>query len=322
LRSVTSRREVRARGTPEEFRLRRVDVDPQSAADPAVDTTVGELLRVELERRGLLLDAASYAAAAEPAEREGTQLLRVALERCYGAGAALEFEDAETAARLASALTFGSVTARVLAPRAGRGVELACAIFNLGIGLVDSLCDDRPELGLALLELDLLDARDGRGWLRASAPPVLLADHTAAFAIEMIETFFELVKTDVGNRLESALAAERLSIGRSGTDDELVESSRLTSVLPFEIIATLAGGDLRAATQLGEALWRIDDLVDLEQDRHTGALNAIVLGSIDVDSAAAEAAEKLAAGLSGAATDDRVLFLYFVQRYVGVTSPH
>src|SRR5262249_55645230 len=153
---------------------------------------------------------------------------------CYGAGVALEFEGDETAARLAAALTFGAVTARVLAPRVGRGVELVCAIFNLGIGLVDSLCDERPELRLGLLELDLLAARDGRGWLRASAPPALLADHTAAFAVEAIETFFELVRTDVSDQLERALSAERQSIERRGTDDELVETSRLTSVLPFE----------------------------------------------------------------------------------------
>jgi len=274
---------------------------------------------MKLGQQGLLLEPAAAAAAAAAAEHEGAQLLRSALEHCYGAGVALEFEGGETAARLGAALTFGSVTARVLAPRAGRDVELVCAIFNLGIGLVDSLCDERPELGLALLELDVLGAREGRGWLSKSAPPALLADHTAAFAVEVIETFFELVHTDVSDQLERALTAERQSIERRGTDDELVESSRLTSVLPFEIIAELAGGDSHAATRLGEALWRIDDLVDLEEDRRTGALNAVALGSIDVEAAAEEAAGKLAAALSETTTTDRALFLFFVQRYAGLT---
>jgi len=48
-------------------------------------------------------------------------------------------------------------------------------------------------------------------------------------------------------------------------------------VLPFEIIETLATGATTAAgTDLGEAMWRIDDLVDLGRDASSGALNWIV----------------------------------------------
>ena len=131
--------------------------------------------------------------------------------------------------------------------------------------------------------------------------------------------------------------------------EQLIECSRLTSVLPFQIIETLAGGadappSRRAGTLLGEAMWRIDDLVDLCDDARSGALNGVLLAatpdagvrsgrdlsaalerllaSTDIACAAAEAAERLLAGLQrcgGDAADDHGrLFLYFVQRYAGI----
>jgi hypothetical protein len=317
-----------------------------------IEEAVVRSLRSELGARGLLLNRDRVAAAEAEAAREGARLLPLALGRCYGTGtAAVEFESERVAARLAAALAFGAVTARVLAePELEPERELICALFNMGIGLVDGLCDGDPTAGASLLELvqahDLGAAAATprlRGWLRASLPPALAADATAAFAADVIEAFFEtlhlaypadgwlVLRRSVGVRLRAALEAEQQTVAGSAAADRgrLLESSRLTSVLPFEIIATLAGGAaIGAATQLGEAMWLIDDLVDLADDCGTGALNGLVLrapGGADLErllhstavpDAAAEAAEKLESGLLGRAGTDA--FLYFVQSYAGL----
>ena len=119
----------------------------------------------------------------------------------------------------------------------------------------------------------------------------------SAFTVEIIEVFFETLhavypgeawlhlRAASAAQLDAALEAER-AVGRRGggpTDRErLIECSRLTSVLPFEIIETLAAGGRAhdrpsAGTLLGEAMWRIDDLVDLCQDARSGALNSVLL---------------------------------------------
>ena len=169
----------------------------------------------------------------------------------------------------------------------------SCATFNLGIGLVDGLCDEDAETGAALLELvqgqDVASAAAeprGRGWLHTTLPTALAEDHTVAFTVDIIEAFFEKLhdvypdeawlqqRRGVGTQLEAALEAERRSVVRpadGATREQLIECSRLTSVLPFQIIEVLAGGDhapteRTAGTLLGEAMWRIDDLVDLCED--------------------------------------------------------
>ena len=227
-------------------------------------------------------------------------------------------------------------------------------MFNLGIGLVDGLCDEDAETGGALLELvqgsDLAKAAEeprARGWLRSTLPPVLAEDPTVAFTVDIIEAFFETLhavypdeawlqqRRGVGSQLGAALEAERQSVIRSSDQtarEQLIECSRLTSVLPFQIIETLAGGDHArpteptAGTQLGEAMWLIDDLVDLCQDARSGSLNGVLLAattgagrpgerdvlaalerlldSTDIACAAADAAEKLLAGLQLAGDGD------------------
>jgi hypothetical protein len=343
--------------------MRRVEIP--AAIEQAVGDAVAHRLEAELGERGLLLAGEDLAAAAAEAARSGTHLLTSLIHRCYPilrqADGEVEFDfgGERGAARLRAALAFGATTARVLAPSLHNNPDraLICATFNLGIGLVDSLCDADAKTGGTLLELiralDLAAVAGKprtRGWLRSALLPVLAADPSAAMTTDVIETFFEMLhdvypdgawRRRLGARLGAALAAERASIAppASATRAELREWSRLTSVLPFEIIETLAGSEQvhappTAGTQLGEAMWRIDDLVDLCEDARAGALNGILLASghndvvraleqllasTDIASAARQAADDLHSGLRR--TEDPAAFLYFVQSYAGI-APH
>jgi hypothetical protein len=347
----------------------------------AIEASVAHHLKEELERRDLLLSARRMAWAAGEAARLGERLLSRALPQCYPAlrdgtdSVSIEFDGAERAARVHAALAFGAQTAMVLrgAPERARSNgagEVLCALFNLGIGLVDGLCDEFPQLGMRLLELlsgrDLIVAAErlpGRGWLVSRMGPPLASDPGAAFAIDVIEGFFQSLhevypgdcslarRSLVGARLASALEAERQSVERShrrAPRRELIECSRRTSVLPFQIIELLAGAERArepsVAVLLGEAMWRIDDLVDLGQDASRGALNGVLLAaaealdpdeeadlgallerlaySSEIPRAAECAADGLLVGLQAGGPDrpkpaDEI-FLYFIQRYAGI----
>src|SRR5262249_42353610 len=122
---------------------------------------VARQLEVELGSRGLLLTPDDRAAAEVGAARRGAWLLSWAVRQCYQVSprVALEFESERTSGRLEAALAFGAAAARVLAPdahdvrRPVASAEPVCALFNLGIGLVDGVCDHDPEAGAALLGL-------------------------------------------------------------------------------------------------------------------------------------------------------------------------
>jgi hypothetical protein len=350
-----------------------------------IDDAVSHSLWAELGARGLLLTRTASAAATTDAARWGAVLLRRVVAHCYhnslqgDRAIYVQFDDDQATTRIELALAFGSVTANLLTPprrtdrrRAPSSVDLSCAVFNLGIGLVDGLCDGTPQLGLRLL--DVLQALDLSGaareqWpgdrLRAALHASLVADPTVAFTARIIEAFFDLLHSSypgdegsalrdhVGARLEEALEAESQSVGRLvefAGRDQLIECSRRTSVLPFQIIEHLATGDPAlpspaAGTLLGEAMWRIDDLVDLAQDASLDALNAVLLTATEepwpttapggaaalervlkshaIPVVAAQAAKYLDAGLKAApggiaASEDRRLFLSFVQRYAGI----
>jgi hypothetical protein len=321
------------------------------------EQAIGEAVVRELERalgaRGLLLSADEFRAAADEAREAGARLLPCLVRLAYshaGAELTVEFGDDADAARLGGALAFGAATARLFSP-AARDAELVCATFNLGIGLVDSLCDEDTATGLAVLALvqshDLAEAADkprDRGWLRAGIPRSLAADPSVAFTVEIVEVFFELLHTlrpgdagrtlrrDVGAQLVAALEAEYRSVAaRDGSPLALLlESSRLTSVVPFQIIETLTRGEAGiAGVQLGEAMWRIDDLVDLCDDARRRSLNGVLLAAESFDrvvesnaiaAAAEEAAGSLSAGLALCA-GPQAPFLFFIQRYAGLRSP-
>jgi hypothetical protein len=349
----------------------------------AIELAVGTQLREKLGQRGLLVLEEHLASAEREAVQLGDRLLAGVVRQCYpaagdGTGAvSVEFDGVGHAARVHAALAFGSQTARMFGRvRHGRGppahdVELLGAIFNLGIGLVDGLCDGSPQLGSALLELmcgcDLVAAAEDappRGWLSRRLPRPLAHDLASVFAADLIEAFFALLndaypgdawlhlRRRLGAQLTWALQAECQSVldtGRHTSRKQLIECSRRTSVLPFEIIETLAtgasGSEPSAATLLGEAMWRVDDLVDLCEDVRGGALNGFLLAASEVlgledateqlsilerlpycgeiERAAEQAAGNLLTALQLVAkgrfaAEDHLSILSFVQRYTGI----
>ena len=322
--------------------------------------------------------------AAAETERSGKALLRDLLTQLYPAarpgtvGSTIEFGTPEVAQRIERALSFGAVTARLLAPprrggdEPGASLDLLCGTFNLGVGLVDGICDGSPAVGRRLLQqiraADVLATARGQqteGGVLAGLPAPLASDATVVFAGRVIDGFFEQLhsrdpdgqndqlRRTVGTLMARALEAESQSIcGTAAPDDaaKLVEWSRGTSVLPFQIIEHLAtaGSELppkTAGTLVGEAMWKIDDLVDLVEDAATGSLNAVLLPTVEqrsVDSrrgglatvltsgiiprTAAQAVQALEAGVSsapGMGTDGGACdaFLLFVQRYAGIADP-
>jgi hypothetical protein len=352
-----------------------------------ISGAVASHLETELARRCLLLASDEVAAADADAARLGARLLPAIVELCYphagnDAPLVVAFDSERTADRLRAALAFGALTANVLSGRTSDGtgppeaIELLSAVFNVGIGLVDGLCDEDPAVGRQLLKLlsgpDLVMAAERkpeRHWLRARLPSQLARDATVAFTVDIIEAFFAAlhvahpreagssVRRAVAANLTRALQAERVSAGLSSSDtrERLLECSRLTSVLPFEIIETLVQADDRRGTPtpgtlLGEALWRIDDLVDVCDDARSGALNSLLVGaarapwrpddertvlgslerllsSTDIAGAAEAAAESMLLGLGTGgrrrAGQERpretLAFLGFIQEYAGIS---
>jgi hypothetical protein len=330
----------------------------------AVEEVVREQLYAALGAHGLLLDDGAAAAGMADAATLGGALLPSVVDALYGEtlasnpSARVVFDNNATASRVSLALAFGALTAQLVLPPPADlpGDENAlCAVFNLGIGLIDGLCDRSPRQGLPLLralaDLDFSTVRGaGDAWigLHAALPADLLRDPTVDFALRVVDLFFDLLHTTypsdgeialrsrVGMLLGDALDAERRSVDRSMRDRdlaELMDCSRLTSVLPFQIIAVLATGAdgglaQAAATALGEAMWRVDDLVDLVEDAASGALNSLLLcddGRPRIAVVAAAAASYLATGLEVApgaqAGTSRRAFLACVQSYAGLLTP-
>lgn len=336
----------------------------------AIEEAVTNRLETQFGARGLLLSADRFARAEAQAARDGQRLLTSVIHRCYPLSAfdtqvlSLEFDSELEAARMRSALAFGAATARLLMsplqPEEARGsVEVLSAIFNLGIGLLDGVCDENVDTGLRLLELINLGdvtatAREPRprGWLRVQLSAELEADPSVSFAADVVEAFFATLhatypgdswshlRDRLGGQLAAALGAEQSSLVWSlaeSSGGELTRYSYATSVLPFEIVGTLtqAAHAQRAARFLGEAMWRIDDLVDLCDDARTGALNAVLLAagiergpleallaSDHIARAAAEAGESLLRGVEIAeghvGTSSPDVFLQFIARYAGI----
>lgn len=352
----------------------------------AVNQTVTRHLGAQFGSRDLLLTAAEFRDASAEAAQMGARLLEPMIHQCYPLSqfdtqvVNVAFDDRDEASRVCAALAFGASTAMLFGrPDEERGehrrlVELLSAIFNLGVGLIDGICDDDRPTGLRMLDLiergDVATAavhRRPRGWLRVRLPDDLQSD-AASFAVDVVETFFSVLhaafpnddslrlRENVGAQLAAAMRAERSSLTASLTrtaPEALIRWSRATSVLPFQIVATLAGGDGcgvesgAAAALVGEAMWRIDDLVDLCDDAAVGALNAVLVDAFAAEpghgfgdsqclsvvegllrcgriaDVAARAADDLAVGLRLVSRGrprgrEQQMFLHFTQRYAGV----
>jgi hypothetical protein len=355
--------------------------------EKAVTGAVVRHLEIELRHRGLVLTADRVVQAEAEATQHGARLLADVIDRCYPAirqgRGVIRFDSVPD--RIEGALAFGAATARVLATAKeheveefSSSVELTCALLNLGVGLVDSLCDHDGATGRALLELirghNLVmcaEEPQRRGWLRGTLPSTLARDHAVAFAANVIEVFFETLhalypgderrqqRRAVGVQLHAALEAEHRSVNYSkdqSAHQQLIECSRLTSVMPFQIIETLVVGshspaERTAGTVIGEAVWRIDDLIDLCQDAQCGALNSVLLAAMEepecrsgqrdpvaalewlldsthIADAAAHAAENLQAGLQltrrgrAIGNDDfpSAVFLHFIRKYAAIAA--
>ena len=342
-----------------------VDI-PDDICD-AIGAAVTNCLAAELGERGLLLPADRWAAAEAEVAADADGLLTSVIHSCYPLSeydtqvVSVEFDSEAELSRVRSALAFGAATAGLLvAPHRSErraAIGLLSAIFNLGIGLIDGVCDDDRGQGLRLL--DLIDGGDvartareprPRGWLRVQLPADLEAVSSVSFAADIVETFFAALhatfpgapwwdlRAHVGDQLAAALEAERSSLVSSVTGaprQQLIQYSYATSVLPFEIVGTLVGGDhaSSAARFLGEAMWRIDDLVDLCDDTRTGALNAVLLAASSTGSAALEeilrsdaireaaahATDSLRRGVDMASGRRHAdVFLQFIARYAGI----
>jgi hypothetical protein len=346
-----------------------VDI-PDGICD-AIEQAVTDRLATEFGARGLLLTADRFAEAETQAASDGKRLLTSVIHRCYPLSEydtqvlTLEFDSEHEASRVRSALAFGAATAGLLMSplqpeRRPGSIGLLSAIFNLGIGLLDGVCDEDADTGLRLLKLiDLCNVAETarqprpRGWLRVQLPAELESDPSVSFAADIVETFFATLHATypgdswahlrgrVGGQLAAALEAERSSLVSSFADaspGRLSQYSYATSVLPFEIVGTLTQGDHApsAAQFLGEAMWRIDDLVDLCDDARTGALNAVLLAATGTDRgalegllasdhiarAAAHAGDSLLRGVETAdghvGTCSPDVFLQFIARYAGI----
>ncbi|MFJ9729558.1 hypothetical protein ACIRP3_43245 [Streptomyces sp. NPDC101209] len=346
-----------------------------------VTRAVKRSLAPQLEARGLLLSHDELASATIENVRSGETLLHHLIEVGYAdqrkSQRCVQFEDDQAAVRIGLGLAYGSVTGALLAPPRTSGeqthaIDLSCAMFNLGAGLIDGLCDGTPPLGLEFLRivqgLDLAGSTRDQ-WpadrVRSALPAPLSTDLTVAFTARIIDGFLGLLcvghpgdagaalRERIGALLSEALEAENHSVqGRPqpATRDQLIEYSRQTSVLPFQVIEHLATGDPvitapTAGTLLGEAIWRIDDLVDLAQDADDGSLNAVLLATADepwsssscdsvaklerviasdaIAHTASAAAELLEAGLAAASERNpdsatRQRFLSFVHHCAGL----
>ncbi len=342
------------------------------------EDTVRRHIGTALDQRGLLCGAAELEESDAHDNEHATDLLKRAVPLWYPeldgrVGVAVDFGDAHTSARAGGALAFGAVAATLMAPAhaaVSGPATMACGHFNLGVGLVDGLCDSDPPAGTLLLDIvesgDLQGATErpqARGWLLAALPRRLATHPSLSFTLRVIEAFLELVhlvfpdertgpvRSQIGVLLAEALVAERQSLNWASLPSvpAALESSRRTSVWPFRVIELVATGDPdrpepSPGVLLGEAMWRIDDLVDLTDDAETGSLNALlvsepaggagrvpldaalrsVVRSGAVEAAAQRAADDLAAGLRASQAARRPLtrnaFLAFVQRYAGLPS--
>ena len=195
------------------------------------EDTVRRHIGTALEQRGLLCGAAVLEESDAYVAAHARDLPKRALPLWYPeldgpVGVAVNFGDAHTSARAGGALAFGAVAATLMAPAhaaVAGPATMACGLFNLGVGLVDGLCDSEPPAGTLLLDIvesgDLQGATErprARGWLLAALPRRLATHPSLSFTLRVMEAFLELVHLVFPDRADRPGAVADRSPARRG----------------------------------------------------------------------------------------------------------
>ena len=177
----------------------------------------------------------------------------------------------------------------------------ACAMFNIGISLLDRVADG-SEAGRAHL-FDVLDRTTVTTLSQCRSAPAALgqradceADPTLRMLLKIVAALYEELHqlaevqpkgaVEVMEKLVAAYDAEVATHSRQDTGEASV--ARYRAALPFQVMASinmLASGDVdvlerRAAEEVaaavGETFGLVDDLVDLPEDCRVGHPNVVV----------------------------------------------
>jgi hypothetical protein len=186
-------------------------------------------------------------------------------------------------------------------------------LFNLGISLMDTLCDSVPESSGALrktLDADMLQrmTRDGPKEIRGIVDGI--ADDDMRVVMKIVCGFFDRLprsNRQYSNRLvvmekellaaySAELSSTDASRSSTGRCEEMVRISERKSMAPFRVISEVVRLHLptrnesdwrdrirRAARYLGRIFWHVDDLVDVVNDCRWAAVNSVLARSgVDV----------------------------------------
>jgi hypothetical protein len=217
------------------------------------------------------------------------------------------------------ALLHARASERLAAARLG-------GLFNLGVSLLDLVCDEQPERRARLLDCvtpHFLERQlSGHGAARRSSGDPAI-DYLVALIVDLFADARRLASNSSDwsafSRLIGAMyGGERLAIaarrGEHAPTPEVWEALRRKSALPLETMATLAvlasphatasrrDTALEAAALAGEAIWIIDDLVDVREDWNAGCwsrplwLLAQTTGTGSTPANAEQALDRLLAG--------------------------
>jgi hypothetical protein len=220
--------------------------------------------------------------------------------RMFGSGGQLFLQE------LPSILAFGHECGRCLhrvaggAPSLTERVAECSAILNLGVGLLDRLTDRESDYvqGLAFLDrrrlVDLVDRREAANDLLADleeetmSEPRVFGNVVAAFfasaqRLRALNAGSEAWQ-DLGKYVVGGYEAQLSSTDATALAAKAEEISRKKSVVPFEITGLIAGLPLpparrervmRLAHEMGEVVWRVDDLADVYEDWFTDDVNVV-----------------------------------------------
>lgn len=204
-----------------------------------------------------------------------------------------------------------------------RRIGERCALLNLGISIVDVICDNLPDIASRLGELldenrlralgkeDIAAAQlryDAAG-LEQRELRLLLTIVAAFFSFELKDDRSSAEEDGLVSLLVRAYRAEMRSVSPATLMcGEALAVAREKATLPFVVIGEIARDPASPAGQrlpmdrlvedIAVTFWLTDDVVDLASDVRSGALNALL---VDPDVGRSEALAEL---LDGGLLDD------------------